>query len=117
MTLTRAGIVDAAAARRIQLAATTLITPAPDDFYLSRIAVDSTCRQRGLGGQLLQHVVAEAARAAAKRCVLEVSPEAATAIALYRRHGFTEFDRRRVEDPQTGAGLEYLHMERRIGAA
>ena len=113
--LTRAGLLaDAAIARRVQLASTTLLKPAPDDFYLSRIAVHEDFRGRGVGAALMQHVLDEAARSQAKRCVLEVAPEAAAAIALYRRHAFEEIDRRTVEDPATGRALAYVHMQRVI---
>lgn len=113
--LMRAGLMaDPALARRVQLASTTLLKPAADDFYLSRIAVHEDFRGKGVGAALMQHVLDEAARSQATRCVLEVAPEAVAAIALYQRHGFEEIDRRAVEDPETGRALEYIHMQRVI---
>jgi ribosomal protein S18 acetylase RimI-like enzyme len=113
--LTRAGLfADPALVRRVQLAATTLLKPADDDFYLSRIAVTAGIRQKGVGSTMMQYVLDEAVRSESKRCVLEVAPEAAPAIALYRRFGFDEIDRRAVHDPETGRALEYLHMQRSL---
>jgi ribosomal protein S18 acetylase RimI-like enzyme len=113
--LTRAGLMaDAALARRVQLASTTLLKPAADDFYLSRIAVHEDFRGKGVGAALMAHVLDEAARSQATRCVLEVAPEAAAALTLYRRSGFEEIDRRLVADPETGRVLEYVHMQRLI---
>ncbi len=101
-----------AVSRRIQLAGTTLLKPEADDFYLSRIAVADAFRGRGVGSALLDYVLAEAVRTHSKRCVLEVAPEAASAIALYRRGGFAEIGRAAVHDPDSGRTLEYVHMER-----
>jgi len=113
--LVRAGILgETAVARRVQLAATTLLSPAADDFYLSRLAVDEAFRNRGVGSALVEYVLAEASRAQSKRCVLEVAPQSVAAMALYRRHGFEEIDRRAVTDSESGRVLEYVHMERRI---
>jgi len=113
----RSGILsDAAIARRIQLAATTLLKVSTDDFYLSRIAVHDDFRGRGVGSALIEYVLEEAARAHSTRCVLEVAPEAAAAIALYRRHGFDEIGRVAVQDPESGRALEYVHMQRQIAS-
>ena len=110
--LMRAGLMaDSALARRVQLASTTLLKPAAEDFYLSRIAVHEDFRGQGVGAALLRHVLDEAARSQAPRCVLEVAPEATAAIALYQRHGFEEIDRRTVEDPDTDRTLQYVHMQ------
>jgi ribosomal protein S18 acetylase RimI-like enzyme len=114
LALAKVHLFDPRAARRIQLAGTTLLKPQPTDFYLSRIAVHPRHRNQGVGARLLDQVLAEAARANATQCVLEVAPEAGAAIALYRRYGFDERDRRRVEDPESGRSLEYIHMARSL---
>lgn len=116
VALVRAGIMaETSVARRVQLAATTLLKPAADDFYLSRLAVDEAFRNRGVGSALMEYVLAEAARAQSKRCVLEVSPRSVAAMTLYRRHGFEEIERRAVTDSESGRVLEYVHMQRHIG--
>lgn len=107
-------MADPAVARRVQLASTTLLQPDADDFYLSRLAVHEDFRGQGVGAALLRHVLAEAARCRAARCVLEVAPEAAAAMALYQRHGFAAIDRRTVADPDSGRTLEYVHMQRAL---
>ena len=111
MAVTRARLLDERVARRVQLAATTLLKPGPGDFYLSRIAVHPERRNRGVGAALMEQLFADAARAKALRILLEVAPDTSSAIALYRRYGFEERDRRRVDDPESGLSLEYVHME------
>ena len=110
MALAKAHLFDPSIARRVQLAGSTLLKPAPTDFYLSRIAVHPSHRGKGIGARLMDEVLALAVRAKAAQCVLEVAPEATAAIALYRRFGFKESDRRSAHDPDSGASLEYVHM-------
>jgi ribosomal protein S18 acetylase RimI-like enzyme len=63
---------------------------------------------------LVAAFVAAASASGNARCVLEVEVTNAAALALYGRHGFVEIDRRRADDPTSGASLEYLHLARRL---
>ena len=96
-----------------RLFSSKLTIPEPGRSVIE-FAVDDAFRGQGVGSALLEYVLAEAARNQATRCVLEVAPEAAPAIALYRRHGFEEIGRIAVEDPESGRGLEYVHMQRQM---
>ena len=102
--------------QRIHLAAGTLLRPEDHDLYVSRIAIAPAARGRGLADAMLKRVLREARAAGAPRCVLEVAPGNAAAIALYRRHGFVQVDARSVTDARTGRVLSYLHMLCTLGA-
>ena len=65
-----------------------------DVVELQRIATRATHRRRGVAGQLLQHVLALAEAAGARRMLLEVREDNVAALAFYRRHRFVELDRR-----------------------
>ena len=102
--------VDADLMRRIRLAGGTLLRPEDRDLYLSRIAIAPAARGRGLAAAMLDRLLREARAAGAPRCVLEVAPNNAAALALYGRLGFVQVDARSVTDPRTGRGLSYVHM-------
>jgi ribosomal protein S18 acetylase RimI-like enzyme len=95
---------------RIRLAARTLLQPRDDDVYVSRIAVAPAARRRGVAAAMLEAILEEARAVGAPRCVLEVAPENAAAVALYERHGFVRAALRSVTEPRTGRALSYFHM-------
>ncbi|MBA3557747.1 MAG: GNAT family N-acetyltransferase [Gemmatimonadaceae bacterium] len=97
--------------RRIRLAAQTMLSPNEDDWYFSRLALLSNARGVGVGFWLEEQVLAAGRRAGCRRCVLEVTPQSPEAIAIHTRYKFKISSRPRVEDPQTGRWLEYIHME------
>jgi ribosomal protein S18 acetylase RimI-like enzyme len=102
--------------RRIALAGKTLMKVEEHDQYLSRIAVASHARQRGLGGWLLDRFEEEAVQAGRRRLVLEVSATSEPAIRLYRRHRYDEVAVRRVDDPESGRTLEHVHMVKTLAS-
>jgi ribosomal-protein-alanine N-acetyltransferase len=65
-----------------------------DESHLTSIAVDPVHQGRGVGKALLRFAIAEAVSRGAAMMTLEVRVSNATAIALYRAHGF-EIERRR----------------------
>ena len=67
---------------------------AADEAEILTIAVDSAERGRGIGRALLAENLRQAANAGARAMFLEVDAENAPALALYRRHGFSEVGRR-----------------------
>lgn len=60
----------------------------PPDADVQTIAVAPNSRGRGIGSQLLEHLVGHARAAGARRLQLEVKAGNDEAIALYRRFGF-----------------------------
>lgn len=86
--------------------------------YISLIAVHPTHQGRGYGGQIVRHLVNEAAIAAAfddlsEYLFLDVYDDNAAAISLYRRHQFVVLEDEPSPDPDEG-GRPYLIMARRI---
>ena len=72
----------------------TLSRGAADEEELLLIAVHPDHRRRGIGGALLERLVAEARARGVTRLFLEMR-EGNTAEALYRHHGFDSVGRRR----------------------
>lgn len=66
-----------------------------DELHINTIAVDARLRRQGLATALMQYVLAEAARAGARRATLEVRASNDAARRLYERLGFTVAGRRR----------------------
>jgi ribosomal protein S18 acetylase RimI-like enzyme len=115
LVLRKAGVFEAAGtARRSSLAGQTLAKIAPDDFYLSRIAVAEPHRGQGIGKDLLLHYEAEGRRLGARRLVLEVSPRHPEAIRLYERAGFAITGGGEAEDAATHRRLAYHHMTKQL---
>lgn len=59
-----------------------------DQAHINQFAVMPELRRQGLGRQLLEAVIAEAARLGATELTLEVRESNAAALELYRRAGF-----------------------------
>lgn len=77
-----------------EVAGHAVLSVAAEDAELQRIAVDPAYRGQGLGRELLDACLADAARRGAERLVLEVRETNEPALALYRSAGFTELARR-----------------------
>ena len=60
----------------------------PPEMQILAIATSPDHRGRGLGGEMLAHVLARSAAAGCQVASLEVRAGNAPAIALYERHGF-----------------------------
>lgn len=76
-----------------------------DDAHLQTIAVAAPARGRGVGRVLVAAVIEEAVAQGARRCLLEVSPDNAPALALYDALGFQEFGTRPGYYPGGGDAL------------
>jgi ribosomal protein S18 acetylase RimI-like enzyme len=63
---------------------------APDEFELTKMAVDERFQGRGYGQRLLETAVQLAARRGKHRVVLYTQKVLKPAITLYRKNGFTE---------------------------
>jgi len=59
-----------------------------DELHINTLAVAPDSRRQGLATTLLEHVLAEAARAGATKATLEVRASNTAALALYERLGF-----------------------------
>lgn len=71
------------------------------------LAVDSSCRGKGIGRQLLREMMDQLAQRGAGKVYLEVESTNASAIALYERMGFSVTDE--IAD-YYGEGRSALHM-------
>ncbi len=87
-----------------QLCGFALYTVVVDEGSLNNIAVDPQCQGRGLGRQLLQHILGEMRAAGALRCLLELRASNAAALALYRSEGFS-LDGKRPDYYPTATGV------------
>ena len=84
-----------------------LFPPVEEDaFYISRIAITSGKRGRGLGRRLVQHAIEVKRREGFKRFRLDVSGDSAAAIRVYESLGLEMKSR----SPSTLAPLEYCAM-------
>jgi ribosomal-protein-alanine N-acetyltransferase len=73
-----------------------------DQLHILNIAVDPRLRRRGLGAALLDAALAEARRCGLVEVTLEVRRGNLSALALYRRYGFTQVGERPGYYPDTG---------------
>ncbi len=81
-----------------------------DECTLMNIGVGPQFQGRGLGAMLVQTVLEAARTAQARRCLLEVRRGNGRAIALYRKHGFTENGVRRNYYPADSGREDALLM-------
>lgn len=95
---------------RMKIAGETLLKLDAGDAYLSRIAVVPGRRRQGIARFALDAFLSRARAREAKRAVLEVGADEASAIALYRSAGFDAVDERRVVTPDGRRTLAYVHM-------
>ena len=79
------GLIEAGA---LSAFANYLTTGLRAEMKLDKLYVDPARQRTGLGGWLLEHVVAAARRQGCNRLMLAVNKRNASAIAAYRKHGF-----------------------------
>jgi len=73
-----------------------------EELKINNIVVRRDQRRRGLGEWLLRFVLREARDQGCRVARLEVRPSNTAALALYRRHGFSEIGRRKEYYRQDG---------------
>jgi GNAT superfamily N-acetyltransferase len=71
-----------------QIVATGTVVPHGDDAMIVRMSVRGGLRGQGLGGMVLDELLATAARWGVRRVVLETTCTWTDTIAFYERHGF-----------------------------
>jgi len=85
---------------------------AADEFEILNMAVAREHRRLGIGSKLLESALEGSRKAGSARVYLEVRASNEPAIALYKRHGFTECGRRvkYYRDPVEDAVLLLLSL-------
>ncbi len=81
-----------------------------DEAHLLNITVKPQSQGRGLGLQLLEHLMIRARARQAAECFLEVRASNLAAYRLYERYGFNEVGRRRDYYPVAGGREDALVM-------
>ncbi|RRW41546.1 ribosomal-protein-alanine N-acetyltransferase [Pseudomonas luteola] len=81
-----------------------------DEAHLLNITVKPESQGKGLGYQLLDHLMKQARLADARECFLEVRESNQSAYRLYERYGFNEIGRRRDYYPAAGGREDALVM-------
>ena len=74
---------------RMSAAADLFVTPADDEFYLSKMGLASEFQGRGLGRRLVDEYIKEGKSLGFGRFRLDVHADNAAAIGLYKKSGFT----------------------------
>jgi ribosomal-protein-alanine N-acetyltransferase len=78
----------------------------PDEVHLLNLSVDAPLQGRGLGAQMLDWLLADAAARRARSMLLEVRPSNTPALRLYERMGFHRVGLRRRYYPAQGGTRE-----------
>ncbi|MDE1165091.1 MAG: ribosomal protein S18-alanine N-acetyltransferase [Pseudomonas sp.] len=81
-----------------------------DEAHLLNITVKPENQGRGLGLQLLEHLMSRAYAINGRECFLEVRSSNQSAYRLYERFGFNEIGRRRDYYPAVGGREDALVM-------
>lgn len=81
------------------IAGYAVLMMAVDEGHLLNIGIASSLQRRGLGAQMLEHVLARTRQSGGVSLLLEVRPSNDKALALYQRYGFGEIGRRKAYYP------------------
>jgi putative acetyltransferase len=73
-----------------------LVAMSPGEFEVAKMAVTETYKGKGIGHRLMAATIEKARELGAKRLYLETNHTLATAIRLYRAHGFRDLPPGRV---------------------
>ena len=87
-----------------------VISQVLDEAHLLNIAVAVEQQGRGLGLQLLEHLMQRATERGCVECFLELRASNQSAYRLYERFGFNEIGRRRDYYPTVGGHEDALVM-------
>lgn len=101
-----------------ELAGFIVVRRAGDEAEILTIAVAPALRRRGIGGALLQSIIAWLAGENILALFLEVAGDNAAALTLYRAQGFVDAGRRRAYYARTGmAAADALVLRLDLAAA
>lgn len=81
------------------IAAYAVLMMVVDEGHLLNIGVAPSFQRQGLGGRLLEHLMARTRDSGGHSLMLEVRPSNTPALELYRRFGFGEIGRRKAYYP------------------
>lgn len=87
-----------------------VISQVLDEAHLLNIAIADGQQGKGLGLQLLEHLMQRAIQRGCVECFLEVRASNHAAYGLYERYGFNEIGRRRDYYPAAGGHEDALVM-------
>jgi GNAT superfamily N-acetyltransferase len=105
--------LDAVTPKRIQLAHQVLVSPRDTDYYSSKLGVSPAARRTGAGPLLMNFITDEARKRGFERVIGEVHPDNRAMLrVMCEKVGWEQIDERRVEDPETGRSLAYVHVAR-----
>ncbi|HJQ61576.1 MAG TPA: GNAT family N-acetyltransferase [Burkholderiales bacterium] len=93
--------------------ASYFLTAAPGEMKLDKLYVHHDHQRRGYGGRMIEHVCERARTLRCRRITLAVNRHNATAIAAYRKHGFT-VRTTRVQDIGGGFVMDDYVMVREL---
>jgi hypothetical protein len=102
---------DDATRRRIQLASSVLMTVEDTDYYCSKVGVSRNARNKGAGADMMNFLTAEGRELGFRRVIGEIQDSNPAMVRLMcEKVGWDRFETRRVEDPESGRSLEYVHI-------
>lgn len=78
-----------------QLVGYCIMSIAAGEAHLLNICIHRDWQRQGIATQLVGHMLSLAKRHAAEVCLLEVRPSNKSAVAMYKKQGFTEVGRRK----------------------
>jgi ribosomal protein S18 acetylase RimI-like enzyme len=108
------GVVWEDAGRIVGNVTLTRRLPDPDVWLVSNVAVLPEFRRRGIGRRLTQFAVEQARTWGAKRLILQVDEDNASAVGIYRGLGFREIGRRITWFHPTGILAENLQPKMHV---
>jgi [ribosomal protein S18]-alanine N-acetyltransferase len=91
-----------------------IMAPAGDEAHLLNLCLDEGARGRGLGAQMLDHVMQRARSEGVRVLYLEVRPSNTLALRLYRRAGFARIGVRRNYYRAAGGREDALVLARAL---
>ena len=96
------------------IAAYAVLMMVVDEGHLLNIGVASDYQRQGLGGRLLEHVMARTRQSGGLTLMLEVRPSNDKALRLYQRFGFGEIGRRKGYYPAPLGREDALVLRRKV---
>lgn len=97
-----------------EITAYAVLSTGAGESHLLNICVSPASQNRGLGSQLIEHMLGLARRHGAQTCLLEVRPSNRVAVELYNKMGFVEVGIRPAYYPAQGGREDALILAREL---